>query len=121
MEPIICNLGAVVPGREFVCGARKLCTRYGTLFVPMKWQQDLAGLESSSPANTLMSSLTSCASRRRSLEGLVVWVVWSPRTKSVSRVSYGLARQFVNAYVTAGSYGPDGIPMSDRIVYPGTM
>ncbi len=33
MEPIICNLGAVVPEDEFVRGVRKLCTRYGTLFV----------------------------------------------------------------------------------------
>ncbi len=33
MEPIICNLGAVVPEREFIRGVRKLCTRYGTLFI----------------------------------------------------------------------------------------
>src|ERR1043165_6385444 len=33
MEPIICNLGAVVPEIEFVRGVRKLCTRYGTLFI----------------------------------------------------------------------------------------
>ncbi|HZP12717.1 MAG TPA: aspartate aminotransferase family protein [Nevskiaceae bacterium] len=33
MEPIICNLGAVVPDDEFVRGVRKLCTRYGTLFI----------------------------------------------------------------------------------------
>ena len=33
MEPIICNLGAVVPKDEFVRGVRKLCTRYGTLFI----------------------------------------------------------------------------------------
>src|SRR4029078_931093 len=33
MEPIICNLGAVVPEDEFVRGVRKLCTRYGTLFI----------------------------------------------------------------------------------------
>src|SRR4051794_11380031 len=32
MEPIICNLGAVVPEDEFIRGVRKLCTRYGTLF-----------------------------------------------------------------------------------------
>src|SRR5687768_12249966 len=30
MEPIICNLGAVVPDDDFVRGVRKLCTRYGT-------------------------------------------------------------------------------------------
>ena len=33
MEPVICNLGALVPGDEFVRGVRKLCTRYGTLFI----------------------------------------------------------------------------------------
>ena len=33
MEPIICNLGALVPDDEFVRGVRKLCTRYGTLFI----------------------------------------------------------------------------------------
>ena len=33
MEPIICNLGAVVPEAEFIQGVRKLCTRYGTLFI----------------------------------------------------------------------------------------
>jgi adenosylmethionine-8-amino-7-oxononanoate aminotransferase len=33
MEPIICNLGAVVPDDAFVGGVRKLCTRYGTLFI----------------------------------------------------------------------------------------
>src|SRR5436190_17894902 len=33
MEPIICNLGAVVPEDEFIRGVRKLCTRYGTLFI----------------------------------------------------------------------------------------
>src|SRR5687767_15112938 len=33
MEPVICNLGAVVPEYDFIRGVRKLCTRYGTLFV----------------------------------------------------------------------------------------
>ncbi|MET0397118.1 MAG: aspartate aminotransferase family protein [Longimicrobiaceae bacterium] len=33
MEPIICNLGALVPEDEFVRGVRELCTRYGTLFI----------------------------------------------------------------------------------------
>ena len=33
MEPIICNLGALVPDDEFIRGVRKLCTRYGTLFI----------------------------------------------------------------------------------------
>jgi adenosylmethionine-8-amino-7-oxononanoate aminotransferase len=33
MEPIICNLGVVVPEDEFIDGVRKLCTRYGTLFI----------------------------------------------------------------------------------------
>ena len=33
MEPIICNLGALVPEDEFMRGVRKLCTRYGTLFI----------------------------------------------------------------------------------------
>ena len=33
MEPILCNLGAVVPDDEFIRGVRKLCTRYGTLFI----------------------------------------------------------------------------------------
>lgn len=33
MEPIICNLGALVPEADFVRGVRKLCTRYGTLFI----------------------------------------------------------------------------------------
>lgn len=33
MEPIICNLGAIVPEEELVRGVRRLCTRYGTLFV----------------------------------------------------------------------------------------
>src|ERR1044072_260124 len=32
MEPIICNLGAVVPEDEFVGGVRRVCTRHGTLF-----------------------------------------------------------------------------------------
>lgn len=33
MEPVICNLGALVPEEEFVRGVRQLCTRYGTLFI----------------------------------------------------------------------------------------
>jgi len=33
MEPIICNLGALMPEDEFVSGVRNLCTRYGTLFI----------------------------------------------------------------------------------------
>jgi acetylornithine/succinyldiaminopimelate/putrescine aminotransferase len=33
MEPVICNLGALVPEEEFVRGVRRLCTRYGTLFI----------------------------------------------------------------------------------------
>src|SRR3954467_14161678 len=33
MEPIICNLGALVPENDFVRGVRRLCTRYGTLFI----------------------------------------------------------------------------------------
>jgi 4-aminobutyrate aminotransferase-like enzyme len=33
MEPVICNLGALVPSDEFVRGVRDLCTRYGTLFI----------------------------------------------------------------------------------------
>ncbi len=33
MEPIICNLGAVVPEAAFIRGVRKLCTRYRTLFI----------------------------------------------------------------------------------------
>jgi adenosylmethionine-8-amino-7-oxononanoate aminotransferase len=33
MEPIICNLGGLVPDDAFVRGVRKLCTRYGTLFI----------------------------------------------------------------------------------------
>jgi 4-aminobutyrate aminotransferase-like enzyme len=33
MEPVICNLGAVVPADEFVRGVRELCSRYGTLFI----------------------------------------------------------------------------------------
>ena len=33
MEPVICNLGALVPDDEFIHGVRELCTRYGTLFI----------------------------------------------------------------------------------------
>lgn len=33
MEPIICNLGALVPSEEFIRGVRDLCRRYGTLFI----------------------------------------------------------------------------------------
>lgn len=33
MEPIICNLAALVPTDEFVHGVRELCSRYGTLFI----------------------------------------------------------------------------------------
>lgn len=33
MEPVICNLGVVIPTREFMRGAGELCARYGTLFV----------------------------------------------------------------------------------------
>lgn len=33
MEPVICNLGVVVPTREFMRGAGELCARYGTLFI----------------------------------------------------------------------------------------
>jgi adenosylmethionine-8-amino-7-oxononanoate aminotransferase len=33
MEPIVCNLAALVPADEFVRGVRKLCSRYGTLFI----------------------------------------------------------------------------------------
>jgi adenosylmethionine-8-amino-7-oxononanoate aminotransferase len=33
MEPIICNLGALVPSEEFIGGVARLCRRYGTLFI----------------------------------------------------------------------------------------
>lgn len=33
MEPIICNLGVMVPEPEFIEGAQKLCKQYGTLFI----------------------------------------------------------------------------------------
>jgi acetylornithine/succinyldiaminopimelate/putrescine aminotransferase len=33
MEPVICNLGALVPEEAFIRGVRQLCTRYGTLFI----------------------------------------------------------------------------------------
>src|SRR3569832_3012456 len=33
MEPIICNLGVLVLDDEFIRGVRKLCARYGTLFI----------------------------------------------------------------------------------------
>jgi adenosylmethionine-8-amino-7-oxononanoate aminotransferase len=33
MEPIVCNLGAIVPEVGFIRGVRELCTRYGTLFI----------------------------------------------------------------------------------------
>lgn len=33
MEPILCNLGVMVPELEFVQGAQKLCKKYGTLFI----------------------------------------------------------------------------------------
>lgn len=33
MEPIICNLGALVPEKAFIRGVRDLCARYGTLFI----------------------------------------------------------------------------------------
>src|SRR3954454_831238 len=33
MEPIICNLGALVPDAEFMRGLQRLCRRYGTLLI----------------------------------------------------------------------------------------
>jgi adenosylmethionine-8-amino-7-oxononanoate aminotransferase len=33
MEPIICNLGVMVPEPEFMQGMQKLCNQYGTLFI----------------------------------------------------------------------------------------
>lgn len=33
MEPVICNLAALVPSDGFVRGVRTLCRRYGTLFI----------------------------------------------------------------------------------------
>lgn len=33
MEPIICNLGALVPDAEFMHGLQRLCRRYGTLLI----------------------------------------------------------------------------------------
>jgi acetylornithine/N-succinyldiaminopimelate aminotransferase len=33
MEPIICNLGVLIPNQEFMAAAQRLCRRYGTLLV----------------------------------------------------------------------------------------
>lgn len=33
MEPIICNLGVMIPERDFIHSAAALCRRYGTLFI----------------------------------------------------------------------------------------
>jgi len=33
MEPVICNLGGIVPDAEFVARLRALCRKYGTLFI----------------------------------------------------------------------------------------
>src|SRR5262249_61051082 len=33
MEPIICNLGVLIPGQAFMAAAQRLCRRYGTLLV----------------------------------------------------------------------------------------
>jgi len=33
MEPIICNLGVIIPQKEFMQKVQKLCKKYGTLFV----------------------------------------------------------------------------------------
>lgn len=33
MEPVICNLGIVIPQKEFMQKVQKLCKKYGTLFV----------------------------------------------------------------------------------------
>jgi acetylornithine/N-succinyldiaminopimelate aminotransferase len=33
MEPIICNLGALVPDAQFMRGLQRLCRRYGTLLI----------------------------------------------------------------------------------------
>jgi 4-aminobutyrate aminotransferase-like enzyme len=33
LEPVICNLGVLVPTQEFMEGLRKACTKYGTLLV----------------------------------------------------------------------------------------
>lgn len=33
MEPIVCNLGVIVPEAAFIQGAKKLCEQYGTLFI----------------------------------------------------------------------------------------
>ncbi|MEA3189563.1 MAG: acetylornithine/N-succinyldiaminopimelate aminotransferase [Thermoplasmata archaeon] len=33
MEPVICNLGALVPSERFMTGLRELCDKYGTLLV----------------------------------------------------------------------------------------
>ena len=33
MEPVVCNLGALVPDRPFMRGLQRLCRRYGTLLI----------------------------------------------------------------------------------------
>jgi acetylornithine/succinyldiaminopimelate/putrescine aminotransferase len=33
MEPVICNLGVLIPGRDFMRGVQQLCRRYGTLLI----------------------------------------------------------------------------------------
>jgi glutamate-1-semialdehyde aminotransferase len=33
MEPVILNLGVIVPDEEFMTSLRELCTKYGTLLI----------------------------------------------------------------------------------------
>jgi 4-aminobutyrate aminotransferase-like enzyme len=33
MEPVVCNLGVLVPGQEFMTRVREACREHGTLFV----------------------------------------------------------------------------------------
>jgi adenosylmethionine-8-amino-7-oxononanoate aminotransferase len=33
MEPVICNLGVLIPERDFMRGVQRLCRRYGTLLI----------------------------------------------------------------------------------------
>jgi 4-aminobutyrate aminotransferase-like enzyme len=73
MEPIICNLGALVPSEEFIGGVARLCRRYGTLFIADEVATGFGARESSSRANTSTWSPMCCAWARQSQAAMVEW------------------------------------------------
>src|SRR3954454_9178809 len=66
MEPVVCNLGVLIPSKEFMTRVRAACRETGTLFVADEVAKALGGRASCSRPSTSTSTRMSCAWRRRS-------------------------------------------------------